>query len=323
MAVLTNQPKSESTMKDSRKSIMKVGSRYDAKNEPMKASFEDTDSNKNDKKGNQIVSNPKRKKVALKARKSATRPAAEQKGLAKLHRLLSAADYLTKITHFTVEELEQHGRLDRMRMREVLHVVFEITDGVMLDLAYKAFDRDSDNWVWLELNYEIILLIAACLEGCIVPGYGVEAEEAEECEREIIELAMRKLDIDKDGQITHEDFVIATKADPLLLVAVGPCLPPVKCCAAFMALVTEKFRHFTGPLGTKEVEKKSKNAHSGLAHSARRLSVIGLRIEKAKTQQSVRAVPQVSHVKKLTENNELRFRILSEGNVRNVNSNKD
>lgn len=39
------------------------------------------------------------------------------------------------------------GRIDRMRMREILHVIFDITDDVMLDLVYHAFDRDSDGYV--------------------------------------------------------------------------------------------------------------------------------------------------------------------------------
>lgn len=39
------------------------------------------------------------------------------------------------------------GKIDRMRMREILHVIFDITDDVMLDLVYHAFDRDSDGYV--------------------------------------------------------------------------------------------------------------------------------------------------------------------------------
>lgn len=45
------------------------------------------------------------------------------------------------------ERLETAGPLTRLRMREVLHVVFDITEDVMLDLTFKAFDRDNDNYV--------------------------------------------------------------------------------------------------------------------------------------------------------------------------------
>lgn len=34
-----------------------------------------------------------------------------------------------------------------MRMRELLHVIFDITDDVMLDLVYHSFDRDNDGFV--------------------------------------------------------------------------------------------------------------------------------------------------------------------------------
>ncbi|ODN03672.1 EF-hand calcium-binding domain-containing protein 1 [Orchesella cincta] len=382
MAVLT-ETKSDSTTKVTlKKSNLKASNSRAGNDDAKETSFKLHDGPENKSgtgvsyeskaKTDTVDPKPKRKKAKAKANKA---PQAEPKGLAKLHRLLSAADYLAKTTHFTVEEvsywpcilnicqckvllylhnkLEYNGPLDKMKMREVLHVVFEITDGVMLDLAYKAFDRDSDNWVneleWVQ-GLSIMLRgstdelsdwcyfiydmngdgglareeLAHCLKGCIIPGYGgVEFEEAEECERDIVELAMRKLDIDKDGQITREDFVIATKQDPLLLVSVGPCLPPVKCCAAFMALITERFRSFTGPLGTKEVEKKVKMPHAGMAHSGRKLSVIGSRIQTAKSHQSVRIVPSVSHVKKLTENNEIRFKLLSDANSKTVRSSKE
>lgn len=39
------------------------------------------------------------------------------------------------------------GNLDRLRFREILHVTFNITDDVMLDLVFHAFDRDNDGIV--------------------------------------------------------------------------------------------------------------------------------------------------------------------------------
>ncbi len=52
------------------------------------------------------------------------------------------------------ERLESAGPLTRLRMREVLHVVFDITEDVMLDLAFKAFDRDNDNYVCMHASFK-------------------------------------------------------------------------------------------------------------------------------------------------------------------------
>jgi len=211
-------------------------------------------------------------------------------GLAVQHKIGSIADRLSRITHFTLAECKalihlhhnlevaSGGPMDRMRMREVLHIIFQITDEVMLDLAFRAFDKDLDGhvnegeWVqglstmmrgttdelsdWCYYIYDINgdgglarEELSHCLKGCIYPGYGVDDDEIEECERDIVEIAMKKLDVDLDGQITIGDFRKACKKEPLLLVSVGPCLPPMKSCAAFQSLVTDKYRVYSGPLG--------------------------------------------------------------------------
>ncbi|ODN02231.1 EF-hand calcium-binding domain-containing protein 1 [Orchesella cincta] len=226
--------------------------------------------------------------------------------LAQVHKLTSLADQLSKVTHFNAEEcrslsfihqrIEAVGRIDRMRMREILHVLFDITDDVMLDLVFHSFDRDSDGYVdefeWakglscmlrgtteelIDWCYYVYDLngdgglareeLHHCLKGCIYSGYGVEGDEMEECEREIVEIVMKGLDVDKDGQITQQDFEAACLQDPLLLVSIGPCLPKSQCCAAFLALITEKYRSYTGPMGR---TKKKKVGFSG--HPSRLMS---------------------------------------------------
>lgn len=36
-----------------------------------------------------------------------------------------------------------------------------------------------------------------CLKGCILAGYGLDQEEVEDCERDIVEICMKKLDMDR------------------------------------------------------------------------------------------------------------------------------
>jgi len=219
--------------------------------------------------------------------------------LAQTHKLWSMAESLSRYTHFNSEEcrclltifhnmINVQGKIDRMRMREVLHISFHITDDVMLDLVFHSFDRDNDGivddaeWVkglsvmlrgttdeLIEWCYYVYDLngdgglareeLYHCLKGCIYSGYGVEPDELEECEREIVESVMKTLDVDHDGQITLKDFEQACTKDPLLLVSIGPCLPPTQCIAAFLALFCDKFRNYTGPLGRPGKKKKNKD----------------------------------------------------------------
>ena len=61
---------------------------------------------------------------------------------------------------------------------------------------------------------------------------GVE-EEADEGIKDLIEMTMKKMDDDKDGKVSFEDFQICVRNNPLMLEAFGPCLPTGK---VFMGL---------------------------------------------------------------------------------------
>jgi len=222
-------------------------------------------------------------------------------GLSHQHRLLDRADRFSRDTHFNTEEcrallfifdkLITDSSLDRVRMRELLHTCFDITDDVMLDLLFKAFDRDNDGEVsdeeWVrglsvmirgdveqmaehcyyvyDMNCDRSLAreeLSHCLKGCIETGYSVDADGIEECEQEIVEIWMRKLDVDRDGQITYPDFLNAVMEDPLMLQFIGPCLPPAKSIAAFLALITEKFRRYVEPYGRDFIKSKKQKKKS-------------------------------------------------------------
>ena len=56
---------------------------------------------------------------------------------------------------------------------------------------------------------------------------GVE-EEADEGIKDLIEMTLKKMDDDKDGRVSFDDFKATVKNDPLMLEAFGPCLPTSK-----------------------------------------------------------------------------------------------
>ncbi|ODN03456.1 EF-hand calcium-binding domain-containing protein 1 [Orchesella cincta] len=205
--------------------------------------------------------------------------------IGKQKNILELAQKLSQKTKFTTDECKSlltiHqriaalGKVDRLRFREVLHTTFDITDDVMLDRVYRVFDYSNDGIIdeteWVEgvsllcrgtadqlidfcyttydINGDKSLAreeLHHCLKGSLFPYSGVlNNDELEEGIREIVEIAMRKLDVDKDGQITQSDFTAACHSDPLLLQSIGPCLPPAKSLAAFMATFTENYRSYT------------------------------------------------------------------------------
>jgi len=77
-----------------------------------------------------------------------------------------------------------------------------------------------------------------------------------------------------DGQITFTDFKDAVEQDPLLIQACGPCIPSPKSMAAFLALITEKYRSYTGCWGSSWSPKKI-DKRASKAHNFRKYSVAG------------------------------------------------
>lgn len=112
------------------------------------------------------------------------------------------------------------------------------TPDQLIDFCYDIYDINGDKSLAREELYH-------CLKGSLLPYSGVlTSDELDEGIREIVEIGMKKLDKDKDGQITHPDFVSACYHDPLLLQSIGPCLPPARSLAAFMATFTDNYRSY-------------------------------------------------------------------------------
>lgn len=177
---------------------------------------------------------------------------------------------LVKTTHFNKFEVESlialfkqqqmKNKLDRVKFRDVLHNQFDMTDDLIMDRVFKAFDKDNDSYINLE---EWVRGLSVFLRGtreehmkfCFEvydfnsDGYisrdemfgllkkavvkqSVD-EDPDEGIKDLVELALKKLDLDGDHRVSFLDFQEAIKQESLLLQGFGQCLPDDKQKRAF------------------------------------------------------------------------------------------
>ncbi|XP_069702713.1 calaxin [Periplaneta americana] len=153
--------------------------------------------------------------------------------------------------------------LDRVVFRELLHNTFDlVTEDVLMDRIFCAFDRNScgavrlEDWVHglsvflrgtLEERTAFCFLVYDLnndgyitrdemfnlLKNCLMKQPG--DDDPDEGVKDLVELVLRKLDMDRDGKISFQDFQTAVRQEPLLLEAFGQCLPAEGACQTFMA----------------------------------------------------------------------------------------
>ena len=62
-------------------------------------------------------------------------------------------------------------------------------------------------------------------------------DDPDEGVKDLIDMTLKKLDKDKDGRVSFEDWSTTVSAEPLMMEAFGPCLPTDRNSTAFMAKV--------------------------------------------------------------------------------------
>ena len=59
-------------------------------------------------------------------------------------------------------------------------------------------------------------------------------EDQDEGVKDLIEMTLRKMDLDKDGRVSFSDWKETIRMEPLLLEAFGPCLPNNEAAEVFL-----------------------------------------------------------------------------------------
>jgi Ca2+-binding EF-hand superfamily protein len=74
--------------------------------------------------------------------------------------------------------------------------------------------------------------------------YKHQDEDVEEAVKDLVDIVIRKMDIDRDGIISYEDYKQAVVKDPMLLECFGQCLPDRRNVNAFLTTFTDKIKDF-------------------------------------------------------------------------------
>lgn len=155
---------------------------------------------------------------------------------------------------------QQHSdKLDRSKFRDLLADAFGIDDSLIMDRIFRCFDFDADNFmsieefvkgmnIFLKGKYDDHLKFCfkvydlngdryiskeemfQLLKTCLVKG----TEEDDDGVKDLVDLIMKKLDEDRDGRVSENDWSNSVGKDHLLLEAFGQCLPSNECKKKFL-----------------------------------------------------------------------------------------
>lgn len=154
--------------------------------------------------------------------------------------------------------------IDRAVFRELLHTTFDIvTDETLMERIFCAWERGYEGlpvrlegWIMglsvflrgsqeekmaycfrvYDLNSDGFITkdeMFALLRNCLIKQ--PQDEDPDEGIKDLVEIALKKLDGDKDGKVSYADFQAAIIDEPLLIEAFGQCLPSESAVVSFLS----------------------------------------------------------------------------------------
>ncbi|XP_006002685.1 calaxin isoform X1 [Latimeria chalumnae] len=177
---------------------------------------------------------------------------------------------LIKLFHVLMREQSErrgvHG-IDRNKFRNILHNTFGMTDDMIMDRVFRAFDKDNDSYVsireWIEglaifLRGTLEEKMKYCFDVYDLNGDGYVSreemfhmlkhclvkqpaeEDPDEGIKDLVEITLKKMDYDHDGRLSYADYEKSVEDESLLLEAFGQCLPDAKSIVAFETQAFQK-----------------------------------------------------------------------------------
>jgi len=154
----------------------------------------------------------------------------------------------------------QRPFLDRNQFRDLLHESFHMTEEILMDRVFRAFDADTDSLIsmkdWVEglsvflrgsleektkytfrvydLNGDGYISreeMFQLLKHCLIKQPA--EEDPDEGIKELVEITLKKMDVDHDSRLSLADFTASVFSEELLLEAFGKCLPDEELAKKF------------------------------------------------------------------------------------------
>ncbi|EGI63582.1 EF-hand calcium-binding domain-containing protein 1 [Acromyrmex echinatior] len=166
---------------------------------------------------------------------------------------------LARKTHFNVREVEAlaiiHrkitqtlGPMTRFVFRDVLHAGLDFTENIRhiyIDRIFSAFDKKNVLQIYdfMHTNKLKKEQIFPTMRGCLIKLQ--TDEDPDEAVKDLVDLLLKKLDIDRDGVISEEEFCRAVKERNLLLLeSMGPVFPSRVARQTFLSTFTDRLGRF-------------------------------------------------------------------------------
>lgn len=156
-------------------------------------------------------------------------------------------------------------QMDRSQFRAFFHSTFQISDDFLIDRAFLYLDKGLPPFVTLETWIKTLSLflrgtldekmrycffvydlggngklkrndIIKLLRKCFIYE---KDEDIELMVKEFADILVQKLDIDGDGEISHDDFAESVRKQRQLLECFGRCLPDLLSAVDFMKTFTD------------------------------------------------------------------------------------
>jgi len=121
---------------------------------------------------------------------------------------------------------DNNGSVELEEWMVGLSTAFKGTLEERMDYVFKVYDFNGKGQIHKDELYFL-------LKDAVVKR--PPDEDAEEGVKDLVEIALQLLDVDRDGRISFNDFKTAVTRQPLLLEAFGKCLPDILEVEAFLS----------------------------------------------------------------------------------------
>ncbi|XP_039561422.1 EF-hand calcium-binding domain-containing protein 1 isoform X2 [Passer montanus] len=125
---------------------------------------------------------------------------------------------------FSTFDKDNTGSITVEEWVEGLAVLLRGTLEEKMKYCFAVYDLNGDGYISKEEMFQMLkqsLLIQPA------------DEEPDEGVKDLVEIALKKMDYDHDGKLSFTDFEKAVTDENLLLEAFGPCLPDIKSIMSF------------------------------------------------------------------------------------------